>query len=124
MDRLDRFELEGTTYYQQRRKCGKASCKCAQGRLHGPYWYSRDQSSGDVAYIGKELPANVEAARAAHDVMLPAMVQERRRLLEQVDALGRLIGHKALRDGDRAIVAALGFEACLLSLGQKTKGLV
>lgn len=112
---MDRFELEGQTYYQQGRKCGKPSCKCAQGQLHGPYWYRRDQISGKVRYIGRDLPAEIAAAPAAHDNMLSMMVQERRRLINQADALARLIGNKPLRDGDRVTVTALGFGACLVS---------
>jgi hypothetical protein len=115
VNRLDRFELEGQTYFQQGRKCGKPSCKCVQGQLHGPYWYHRDQVSGKVKYIGRSLPVEIAAARAAHDAMLSVMVKKRRRLLEQADALARLIGHKPLRDSDRATVTALGFGACLVS---------
>lgn len=53
--------------------------------------------------------------RATHDAMLSMMVQERRRLLSQADALAWLIGNKPLRDGGRATVTALGFGACLVS---------
>ncbi len=115
---MDRFELEGQTYYQQSRKC-------AQGQLHGPYWYRRDQVSGKVKYIGRGLPAEIAAVRATHDAMLSMMVQERRRLLSQADALAWLIGNKPLRDGDRATVTALGFGACIvfaLALATKQDG--
>jgi len=112
---MDRFELEGQTYYQQGRKCGKLSCHCALGQLHGPYWYRRDKFTGKVAYIGKDLPLDVAAARAAHDNMLILMVQERRKLLDQADALARLIGNKRLGDDDRATVITFGFGACLVS---------
>lgn len=113
---LDRFELEGITYYQQGRKCGKPGCACANGGPpHGPYWYSRNQTTGKRAYIGKELPDDVAAARSAHDRLLTAMVQERRELIRQADALARLISNRSLRDGDHDIISSLGFRAALVS---------
>ena len=113
---MDRFELEGVTYYQQRRKCGKATCQvCQVGQGHGPYWYSRNQGSGRVAYIGRELPHEVAEARRYHDTLLGAMVAERRRLLALVDALSRLIGNKPLKPGDREALAGLGYGAALVS---------
>jgi hypothetical protein len=47
------------TYRQELVKCGKASCRCAQGQLHGPYWYRYQRVGGRVvsAYVGKTLPA-------------------------------------------------------------------
>ena len=39
-------------------RCGKEGCKCAEGELHGPYWYGYYRSAriGRVVkkYIGKE----------------------------------------------------------------------
>ena len=113
MDR-DRFELEGVTYYRQGRKCGKAACKCAGGELHGPYWYSRDQVSGKVQYIGKELPHEITATRFAHDTLFPEMMATRRRLAEQFDAMARLIRNARLSLEDRAIIDDLGFGPALV----------
>ena len=116
MERLDRFELEGVTYYQQRRKCGKVNCAtCRQGQGHGPYWYRRSQESSKVKYLGRDLPAAVTEARQYHAHLLGAMVAERRQLLDRADALSRLIGNRTLKGGDRAILADLGFGACLVS---------
>jgi hypothetical protein len=51
--------LNGISYYQQTRKCGKEGCHCASGVEHGPYWYARD--GGDkVRYIGKDLPNDIQ----------------------------------------------------------------
>ena len=112
---LDRFILEGVTYYQQYRKCGKANCRvCREGPGHGPYWYSRDATSGRVRYIGKRLPENVTAAREAHGVLLHSMVEERHRLLVQFDALSRLIHNEPLTDEEREIVRVLGYGAVLV----------
>jgi hypothetical protein len=49
------YRLEGT-------RCGKEKCKCAQGKLHGPYWYSYMRIEGRVKskYVGKTLPRAVE----------------------------------------------------------------
>lgn len=44
-------------YRQQWVKCGKPGCKCAQGKLHGPYWYAYWWENGKTRskYIGKSL---------------------------------------------------------------------
>jgi len=117
MTELDRFALEGQTYYQQGRKCGRATCKCQQGDLHGPYWYTRNTDSGKVAYIGKDLPPAITTARAAHDRLLSAMVKERRRLASMFDAVSRLIRNDPLSDADRRAIEALGLGAALVSTG-------
>lgn len=110
-----RFDLEGLTYYQQGRKCGKPTCKCAQGQLHGPYWYARDLDNGQVTYLGRELPAEVRAARLAIDRLLPEMNRRRRELLRQYDTLGRLMKGEKLWNGDSAIINLLGFAEALVS---------
>lgn len=50
------------TYRQESIRCGKENCKCAQGKLHGPYWYSYSRVKDKVSsrYIGKSLPKDVE----------------------------------------------------------------
>lgn len=61
---LTTFALEGITYSQQYRKCGKATCQTCQngGPGHGPYWYARDAMTGARFYVGRDLPADVAAA--------------------------------------------------------------
>jgi hypothetical protein len=110
----DRFELEGAVYYQQGRKCGRSGCKCARGDLHGPYWYRREVLTGKVVYLGRTLAPEVTSARQCHDLLLTAMVSERWALIRKADALARLIGNKALSNGDREIIEALGFGAALV----------
>lgn len=117
MTELDRFTLEGQTYYQQGRKCGREGCKCQQGDLHGPYWYTRNTDSGKVAYIGKDLPPAIAGARYAHDLLLPDMVRERRRLASLFDAVSRLLRNDPLSDADRRAIEALGLGAALVSTG-------
>ena len=50
------------TYRLEGVRCGKEKCKCAQGKLHGPYWYSYSRLKDKVTsqYIGKSLPKNIE----------------------------------------------------------------
>jgi hypothetical protein len=45
-------------------KCGKERCKkCREGPAHGPYWYLYYRRNGKLAsrYIGKRVPAELEA---------------------------------------------------------------
>jgi hypothetical protein len=43
------------SYRREFRKCGKASCKCARGELHGPYLvaYYRENGRLKKRYLGK-----------------------------------------------------------------------
>jgi len=111
----DRFTLEGFTYYQQGRKCGRAGCKCQRGELHGPYWYKRDLSSGAVVYVGRDLPPEIAAARGWHDLLVGDMRRARLALAEAFDAVGRLLRGEALSAGDRCIIEGLGLGAALVS---------
>lgn len=54
--------LENKTYRLESIRCGKEKCKCAQGKLHGPYWYSYTRVKDKVTsqYIGKRLPKSIE----------------------------------------------------------------
>lgn len=53
------------TYRSEMVRCGKKSCKCAEGKLHGPYWYAYWSEGGKTKsqYIGKQLPKSVKPAR-------------------------------------------------------------
>ncbi len=48
------YQLEGV-------RCGKKNCHCAEGKLHGPYWYAYWTEGGRTKsqYIGKKLPRSV-----------------------------------------------------------------
>ncbi len=52
--------IENMTYRLEGVRCGKDKCKCARGKLHGPYWYSYGRIEGKVKsrYVGKTLPNN------------------------------------------------------------------
>lgn len=49
--------IDDKTYRQVFIKCGKESCKCAEGPGHGPYWYAYWSEGGHTRcqYIGKKL---------------------------------------------------------------------
>jgi hypothetical protein len=55
------------TYRLERVRCGKKTCKCAEGKLHGPYWYAYWSEGGKTRsqYVGKHLPKGVKPARDA-----------------------------------------------------------
>jgi hypothetical protein len=50
------------TYRLESIRCGKEKCKCARGKLHGPYWYSYTRIKDKVTsqYIGKSLPRAIQ----------------------------------------------------------------
>ncbi|MCA1568292.1 MAG: hypothetical protein LC803_22135 [Acidobacteria bacterium] len=50
------------TYRQEKVRCGKQGCKCANGELHGPYWYAYWSEGGKTKseYVGKHLPETQE----------------------------------------------------------------
>ncbi len=106
---LDRFVLEGVTYYQQGRKCGREGCRCADGELHGPYWYSRELSSGHVKYLGRELPKAITHARATRVLYAPEIESTRRVLRDMLAAIERLQRNDELSNRDRAAIVVLGF---------------
>lgn len=113
--RTDTFELEGVTYYAEGRKCGKAGCRCQSGELHGPYWYKRNQSTGEVSYLGKVLPDHVEEARRRLNYFGRDIEAARRQLVAQAEALGRLYNRRPLTREDRVAIRDLGFGICLVS---------
>lgn len=54
--------LDSWTYRLEGIRCGKEKCKCARGKLHGPYWYSYTRIKDKIKsqYVGKSLPRDVE----------------------------------------------------------------
>ena len=64
--------LPGTGSLQREwRRCGKPTCRCTKGRLHGPYWYLRWRKDGRQRrqYVPRERVNAMEAA-----------IEQRRRL--------------------------------------------
>ena len=50
------------TYRLEGVRCGKKNCRCAEGRLHGPYWYAYWTEGGKTRsqYVGKKLPRGIK----------------------------------------------------------------
>ncbi len=59
---VDERSLENKTYRLESIRCGKEKCKCARGKLHGPYWYSYTRVKDKVTsqYVGKSLPRAIQ----------------------------------------------------------------
>lgn len=109
------FELEGITYRQEYRKCGKANCRtCTEGPGHGPYWYGRDQATGKRAYHGKELAPEIRNAYHWRRRNLWRLDAYRDAAAAQLRALDRLRDAAALDAQDRRTLEALGLGACLV----------
>lgn len=62
---------------EQRRRCGKEGCRCAQGELHGPYEYL--QVAGHLVYV----PAALAPAVRDHLQVAEAVAG----LLEEISAV-------------------------------------
>jgi hypothetical protein len=54
--------FDDRTYRLESIRCGKENCKCARGKLHGPYWYSYTRVKDKVTsqYVGKNLPKVID----------------------------------------------------------------
>ncbi|HIK56393.1 MAG TPA: hypothetical protein IGS37_14685 [Synechococcales cyanobacterium M55_K2018_004] len=67
---VEQRHYEGKTYQNEKRRCGKAGCRCMEGDIaavgHGPYWYAywKDQGKLRHQYIGKRPPWLRSQARA------------------------------------------------------------
>ncbi len=61
---VEEHTVENKTYRLEGVRCGKEKCKCARGKLHGPYWYSYSRVGDKVKsqYVGKKIPREVELA--------------------------------------------------------------
>lgn len=121
--RSDSFALQGYTYYAEQRTCSKPGCKCANGDLHGPYWYSRNQL-GVVKYVGKTLPDELLQARAKRAQLETAIVERQKKLADEIghlraihDALVRLRHNQDLNKDQIRIIEMLGFGDCLVPPG-------
>jgi hypothetical protein len=58
---------------EQRRRCGKEGCRCAQGELHGPYAYL--SVAGRTVYVPAVLAGAVRA-RLADSARLQGALEE------------------------------------------------
>ncbi len=82
--------------HRQLVKCGKASCKCARGELHGPYHYHFIRTAGKLtkrylkAHEIKEVKAGCRA-RHEQDKARSEQMYQARQLLREIDAQMRAI---------------------------------
>ena len=55
-------DIDNRTYRLESVRCGKEGCRCAVGKLHGPYWYAYWSEDGRTKsqYIGKKLSGKKE----------------------------------------------------------------
>lgn len=58
---VEEHKTVNKTYRLEEVRCGKKNCHCAEGQLHGPYWYAYWTEGGRTKsqYIGKNLPRGV-----------------------------------------------------------------
>lgn len=63
---VEERESKNLTYRLEKVRCGKKGCKCADGELHGPYWYAYWSEGGKTKsrYVGKK-PAGKKPRRKA-----------------------------------------------------------
>lgn len=93
--------LPGYKFYQEFRSCNKDACSsCRNGPGHGPYWFRRDQLTGQVKYIGKELPDDVNQANYWYQQQLEWSEKELEELRKRVRALERYVNQRPLQSGD------------------------
>ena len=54
---VEQQQVGRAVYQLELIKCGKTNCRCASGKLHGPYWYGYRRENGKLKswYIGKRL---------------------------------------------------------------------
>src|SRR5664280_3083062 len=90
-------DLEGYlagSLVEQRRRCGKAGCRCSRGELHGPYVYlSVGKATGRRAlvYVPETL---ADAVRAR-----VALSAEAQRLLAEISGIKReMLGRREMEE--------------------------
>jgi len=64
------------------KRCGKPSCRCARGALHGPYWYRRWREDGRQRrqYVPAGEVEQVRAEIARYHDLHPSAWQMRQEL--------------------------------------------
>lgn len=58
---VEEHKTVNKTYRLEEVRCGKKNCHCAEGKLHGPYWYAYWTKDGRTKsqYVGKKLPRGI-----------------------------------------------------------------
>ena len=91
---MSRFTLEGVAFWQEYRK--------QRGKVYGPFWHSKGPD-GRVRYVGRNLPPEIERARAQRDAYAGARLNWlRRNQHRQADSLlAKIAAIDRLRTGER-----------------------
>jgi hypothetical protein len=86
-------------------RCGKATCKCARGELHGPYFYHFERVGGRLIkrYVRAE---EAEQFRAACQARREEERQHRQTHKASVQQLVKII--EQLRDNEKLLLQFLG----------------
>lgn len=71
---MESIDVNGRTYKQQMRSCGKECCKGVPGGSHGPYWYV-SETGRSLKYVGATLPQGVRGYLDRLAVCLPAILE-------------------------------------------------
>src|SRR5690242_21369044 len=80
------------TYHQQMSFCGKPQCrKCRDGTGHGPYWYAYRTVDGKTTrtYVGKHLPADVQASLQAPQQLQQLLTSPTEQASIRISTLGQ-----------------------------------
>lgn len=104
-DLLPKIAAQGGTVHRQFVRCGKASCKCARGELHGAYYYHFIRVNGKLTkrYLKADQVESLRVAcasrqeedrtRREHSRQNRQMIREMnsrfRLLLQQLKAINR-----------------------------------
>jgi hypothetical protein len=79
------------------RRCGKPTCRCTNGMLHGPYWYLRwrDRGRQRRRYVPRERVDGMQAAIEQRRRLRPPVWSLRRTLAElrQITKEVQHVGH-------------------------------
>jgi hypothetical protein len=102
-----REQLQGSlfTRYAQ---CGKESCACREGRLHGPYYVlsTRSGGAGGFAYLEGTQARRARDLVARHREFKQGLRRLRRVNLQLVDLLRRYQGAMTRKGGQRLGLSA------------------
>ena len=111
---MDRLYVDGWAYMQQGRRCGKPTCRCAHGELHGPYWYRRHRTTRRQQYLGRTLPAEIARHVAERAALAPTIQAHIAQLAaDQVLLSDLLAGTRTLSVADQRRLVTLGYGSVL-----------
>lgn len=77
-----KMEAQPGSLHVEWKRCGKRSCRCASGKMHGPYWYRRWREGGRPckAYVPRARVPEVAAAIARWRALNPPIWETRQQL--------------------------------------------